>query len=145
MKEVDDLTLLYEKKVKEVEVLQIKLSESSNLVEMTPANIVNAGAQGISETMFQAKTNIILLVLNRKDMSSPDVNNLLQPVDFFEGEIKRLQSIEKNVIAPVMGEMLKWVTGSLYSASSRAPYVCHVVPRPVSSRVSHAVLFSCAM
>ena len=36
-------------------------------------------------------------------------DNLLQPVDFFEGVTKRLQSIEKNVIAPVMGELLKWV------------------------------------
>ena len=67
VKEVDAMTGHYEEAMEEVEEMKGKLSESS--FEMTPADILNARAQGLTDDMFKTRTKVILQIFTGKDLT----------------------------------------------------------------------------
>jgi aspartokinase len=87
VREMEELRVLFIERENEVEELKIRVSElSESKVETTQADLLNARAQGITDSMFKLRTELALLVFSGEEMSSvPDVaSSPLQPVDFWD-------------------------------------------------------------
>ena len=84
VREVDVITGHYDKAMKEVEELKGKLSESSFVVEMTPADLDNARAQGITPFMFKMRTLVLLQIIEAKAQCFDEPSSL-SVIDAWKG------------------------------------------------------------